>query len=211
MNILILGPQGSGKGTQAELLSKEFGLLYLEMGSLLRDIAKKDPEINNLINKEGKLVPDEKTAAIFTKFLDENPEGHGYGLMLDGFPRTVEQYEFVKTFLAKKGQKLDKAIFLEVSEEASVRRLSARRTCVNCGRIYNLLTNPPKKDLCDDCTGALIQREDDKEEAIKERLKIYRQRTEPLTQILEKEGILIRINGEKPIEKIFQEICNQLI
>lgn len=210
MNILILGPQGSGKGTQAELLSQKFDLLYLEMGSLLRDLAKKDAEIDKLINKEGKLVPDEKTADIFTNFLKLNPLENKKGLILDGFPRTPKQYEFVKDYLAKAGQKLDWTIFLEISEEISVKRLSARRICENCGKTYNLLTNPPKNEICDDCGGKLMQRKDDKEDAIRERLSIYRERTQPLIEILEKEGILIRVNGERPIETIFQDICTQL-
>lgn len=211
MNLLVLGPQGSGKGTQAEHLAKKFELVYLEMGSLLRQLAKSDPEIDRLINKEGKLVPDDKTAEIFTKFLSENPLGNKKGLVLDGFPRTPKQYEFVKNYLGAIGQKLDWAIFLEISEKSSIERLSARRTCSVCGKVYNLLTNPPRGIVCDECGGELIQREDDKQEAIKRRLQIYKERTRPLIEVLEQEQILIRIDGEREIETIFEDICNRLI
>lgn len=210
MNLLILGPQGSGKGTQADLLTKKFDLFYIEMGSILRDLAKSDPEIDRLINKEGRLLPDDQTAEIFVNFLTRNSWTDKKGLMLDGFPRTPAQYEFVKDYLDKKGQKLNYAIFLDVSEETSVKRLSARRSCTACGKVYNLLTNPPRGEVCDECGGVLTQREDDKEEAIKERLRIYRERTAPLTQIFEKEGILIKVDGERPIETIFNDICSRL-
>lgn len=211
MNLLILGPQGSGKGTQAEMLAKKFDLLYLEMGALLREISAHDREVDRLINKEGKLVPDEKTAEIFTNFLKENSFRSKQGLMLDGFPRTPGQYEFVKGYLAKTGEKLDYAITLEVSEATSIKRLSSRRVCSGCGKTYNLLTNTPRGEMCDECGGELVQREDDKEEAIRERLKIYRERTKPLIKRLEKEGILLKVDGERPIETIFKDICSRLI
>lgn len=210
MNILILGPQGSGKGTQAELLRQKFDLLYFEIGGILRELAKSDPEIDRLINKEGRLLPDDQTEEIFVKFLTENSWIQKKGLILDGFPRTLAQYNFVKDYLAKSNQKLDKAIFLDISEETSIRRLSARRTCAACGKVYNLLTNPPKGDVCGECGGALIQREDDKEEAIKRRLGLYRKRTEPLIKTLNKEGILIKVDGERPIKVIYEDILEKL-
>lgn len=210
MNILILGPQGSGKGTQAELLVKKFDLLYVEMGSILRELSRTDPELDRLINHEGKLVPDERTMQIFSDFLGKNPLGSKKGLMLDGFPRTPAQYELVKAYLAKTGQKLDRAIFLDISEETSIKRLSARRICQGCDKVYNLLANPPKGDVCDECGGALVQRTDDTEAAIRQRLKIFRERTAPLAQVLEEEGILIKVDGERPIQTIFEDICNQL-
>ena len=211
MNILILGPQGSGKGTQALLLAKKFDLLYVEMGSILRELSKKDAEIDKLINQEGKLVPDEKTAEVFRDFLVKNPLGNKKGLILDGFPRTQVQYEFVKDYFSKNGQKLDWAISIDVSEETSIKRLSARRICKGCGKIYNLLTNPPKSVVCDECGGELIQRQDDTDEAIRQRLQIYRERTALLIGVLEKEGILIKVDGEREVHTIFNDICSQLV
>lgn len=209
MNLLILGPQGSGKGTQALMLAKEFNLVYLDMGSFLRELAKSDEEIDRLINKEGKLLADDRTFEIFKKFLEINIEALDKGLMLDGFPRTTGQYETVKKYFEENGTKLDYAIFLEVTEETSVQRLSARRICEKCGTIYNLITNPPVSEKCQ-CGGNLIQREDDKPEAIKERLATYKRRTEPLISTLEREGILIKVDGERQIEQIFQDIIEKI-
>lgn len=209
MNLLILGPQGSGKGTQALLLAKEFNLAYLDMGSFLRDLAKTDEEIDRFINKEGKLLPDGLTFDIFKKFLELNPGVFEKGLMLDGFPRTPGQYEMVKKYFEEKGTKLNHGILLEISEEVSIQRLSARRICEKCGTIYNLITNPPPGQKCE-CGGDLIQREDDKPGAIKERLASYKERTEPLINVLEKEGILIKVNGERQIEEIFQDIAQKI-
>ena len=210
MNLLILGPQGSGKGTQAQLLAKKFSLLYLEMGSLLRQLSKTDKEIDRTINK-GQLLPDGPTVEIFAKFLADNSWEKKNGLMLDGFPRTFSQHQSVKEYLSKYRQKIDHAIYLDISESTSIKRLSARRTCSGCGKVYNLLTNPPKGDVCGSCGGKLVQREDDKEEAIRERLRIFREMTQPLIELLEKEGILLKIDGERPIQTIFEDICNRLI
>lgn len=209
MNLLILGPQGSGKGTQALLLAKEFDLAYLDMGSFLRELAKTDVEIDRLINKEGKFLPDGATFDIFKKFLEMNPDAIKKGLMLDGFPRTPSQYEMVKKYFEEKGTRLDRAIFLEISEEVSIQRLSARRICEKCGTVYNLITNPPTGGNCE-CGGSLVQREDDKPETIKERLSTYKKRTEPLISVLEKEGILMKTNGERKIEEISQDIVRRL-
>ncbi|MBI4157830.1 nucleoside monophosphate kinase [Candidatus Woesebacteria bacterium] len=209
MNLLILGPQGSGKGTQALLLAKEFGLVYLDMGAFLRELAGNDAQIDRLINKEGKLLSDEVTFDIFRKFLEANPGALKKGLMLDGFPRTPGQFERIKKYFKEKGTRLDRAIALEVSEEISIQRLSSRRICEKCGTIYNLITNPPPGEKCE-CGGNLVQREDDTPGAIKRRLALYRQRTEPLIGLLEKEGILIRVNGEREIEEISKDTVGKI-
>lgn len=202
MNIIILGPQGSGKGTQAELVAEKFDFFHLESGDFLRDIAKNDTRVDQIINKEGKLLSDEETFDLISGHLAVKLPKRD-GVILDGFPRTVRQYELFSQWLSQKGRKIDLAVLLDVSDEESVRRLSARRLDRRSGKIYNLITNPlPPNTKEED----LIQREDDKPEAIKKRLKLYHEKTQPLINVLDGEGILVRVNGERPIEVIAEEI-----
>lgn len=200
MNILILGPQGSGKGTQGRLLAQKFGFSYIESGQFLRDAARIDPRINQIVNVEGRLLDDETTFEIIKNGLEKAGDGN---LLLDGYPRSLRQYEMLKGWLSAKGQKIDHAILLEVGEEETVRRLSARRIDKESGKVYNLLTNPPGPEV--ERTN-LIQRSDDTPERIKTRLREYKETTSPLIGIFEKEGILRRVNGERPIEAIFADL-----
>ena len=206
MNILLLGPQGSGKGTQAALILKNFHLFYMEMGSLLREAAKTNPEIDQMINKKGELVPDEITFSLVTGKLDrEKPDKDG--ILFDGFPRSVAQYLMLKDWLAQSGKELNLAIVIKIGNDEAIRRLSSRRICKKCGKIWNLITAPlpPTSTTCS-CGGELYQREDDKPEAIKERLTLYEKVTGPLLEMLEGEGKLIEVGGEKPIDQIYEEI-----
>lgn len=210
MNIIILGPQGSGKGTQGKLLKDHFGLFYLEAGSFLRQIASKDERIDELINKKGELLPDEEVFGLISKYLEkEKPDREN--ILFDGFPRSVKQYELLKQWLKKKNKKVDYAIFLDVSEAESIKRLSSRRICSRCGRVYNLITNPPKGPFgkCE-CGGDLTHRQDDKLEAIAKRLKLYKKKTKPLLEVLKQEKILVRVDGERPIDVIFEDILKRL-
>lgn len=205
MNIIIFGPQGSGKGTQAKLLAKKFNLFYFESGKFLREIAKKDPEIDKTINEKGKLLPDDKVFSLVSRSLEEKVPDF-QNIVLDGYPRSIKQYELLADWLKKKGSKINRAIFLDISEKESIKRLSARRMDPKTGKIYNLLTAPKpgpsvnKKDL--------VQREDDKPAAIKERLASYHKTTEPLVSLLEKEGILTRVDGERPIDEIHRNLVD---
>jgi len=210
MNLMILGPQGSGKGTQARLLSEKLGLAYVESGSLLREIAKTDPKIDEVMNKKGQLLPDEVTFSIVKNYLEKRVP-QGANILLDGYPRSVRQYEFIKDYLSSKGAKLDKAIFLDITDAEAVKRLSARRICSACGEVFNFITNPPANpEVCDKCGGKLIQREDDKPDLIQERLRLFRTSTEPLIRKLEDEGVLINVNGEQPIVTILEEILEKI-
>lgn len=208
MNIIFLGPQGSGKGTQAKFLSEKLGLLYLEMGALLREAAKKDPQLDEMVNQKGILVPDEISFKIIKEKI-EKEGGDLKNLLFDGFPRSLNQYQLLKDWFSEKRAKIDKVILLEISEEETIRRLSARRICSKCGNVYNLITNPPPHGKCV-CGGELIQRKDDYPETIKMRLSLYHQITSPLIDLLEKEGILVRVNGERPIEAISQDLLERL-
>jgi adenylate kinase len=208
MNIIIFGPQGSGKGTQAELLADRLNLFYFESGKFLRDLAKTDKEIDTIINEKGELLPDEEMFEYTSKYLEKNDPDLS-DIIFDGYPRSIKQYQLLKNWLRSEGKQIDYAILLEINEDTSVKRLSARRICEKCGNIYNLITNPPPEGGCE-CGGKLIQREDDKPKAIKNRLSLYRKQTSPLISIFDKEGILVSIDGERPIKVIFEDILKKL-
>lgn len=202
MNILILGPQGSGKGTQAKMLADKYGLFYFESGEVLRNLAKKDKKLDEIVNKIGVLVPDPQMFLIATGYLETHAPTRD-NILMEGYPRSQRQYFLIKGWLAEKGKSINCAIFLEISEEESIRRLSARREDPATGKIYNLITEPPPAQVSLD---TLVQREDDKPEAIKARLNAYKKSTLPLVSQLKREGILFAVNGERPIEVIFDEI-----
>ncbi len=200
MIILMLGPQGSGKGTQARLLSTKFNLFYFENGAFLRDLAKTNETVKKTM-AEGKLVPNEEMSSYIQAFFDE--KGIWNDIIFDGFPRTLEQYQFFKGWLKEKQVSLDLAIVLTISEETTVSRLSARRQDPETGKIYNLITDLPPADIDKD---KLIQREDDKPEAIRKRLDIYKSMTLPLVNALKDETMVVEIDGEKSIDEIQDEI-----
>jgi len=209
MNLLILGPQGSGKGTQARLLADSLGLYYFETGDYLREIAKKDAHINEIVNKKGELIPDEEIFSLVSRFLTQKlPNLDNF--ILDGYPRSLKQYELIKSWLSGKGKKINWAIYLSLSKEESLTRITARRTCAKCDRVYNLITNPPPTPEVCECGGRLRQRQDDTLEIVQNRLAIYEKTTAPLIEIMKRDGILLAIDGEKPIETILKEIISKV-
>ena len=204
MNILILGPQGSGKGTQVKLLSERLGFFSFESGNFLREKAKSDPRIDEIINKKGELLPDEETFNLVRDYLKENvPTLDNF--ILDGYPRSLKQYQFLVDWLKEEGKKIDLAILLNISDKEAVRRLSARVVCEKCGSVYNLITNLPPGGKCK-CGGNLIQRPDDKPEAVEKRLQAYHATTFPLIEILKKDGLLVTVDGERPIKVISTDL-----
>jgi adenylate kinase len=207
MNIIILGPQGSGKGTQAELLVKKYGFNYVEMGEILRSIADsnnpKAKEIGGKINS-GKLAPDELVRLIAWDFINKHDKNKGF--LFDGYPRSEAQYDHLVDMLEKFGKKIDLVIFLNISEKETIRRLSARLTCEKCDRTWNSITNPPPSPGECECGGKLMVREDDKPEAIKIRLDIFNENTTQILKTTKKEGILHEVNGEQSIEAIHEDI-----
>ncbi|HET7099294.1 MAG TPA: nucleoside monophosphate kinase [Patescibacteria group bacterium] len=200
MNIILFGPQGSGKGTQARLLSEEFGFFYFESGEFLRKIAQNNEELKKALDR-GELVPDLEMTSYLTAFLDQ--ENLYDNIIFDGFPRTVDQYNFLKNWLVDKEVKIDLAIVLEIPEEETIRRLTARRMDPVTNKIYNLITDLPPADI-DQST--LIYREDDKPEAIKTRLANYRERTEPLIAEIRKDVEVVEIDGSRDIKVIARDL-----
>ena len=200
MNILLIGPQGSGKGTQARILLEKFGFFYFESGEFLRKVAGTNEELKKVLS-EGQLIPDREMTSYLTAFFDQ--KNLYDDIIFDGFPRTEPQYQFWKKWLTDKEIKIDLAIVLEISEAETVRRLTVRRKDPVTGAIYNLVTDPPPSSVD---LSTLIQRDDDKPEAIKIRLASYRQRTEPLIKTLASDMEVIEVDGERPIEVISVDI-----
>lgn len=199
--ILFLGPPGSGKGTQAGHLARDFGILHLSMGRFMRDNKDKYPELFKIMN-EGGLVPDNKLFELLTNYLKEvKPEG----LVLDGTPRSLEQYELIKPWLEDFGLPITTAIYLNISENEAVKRLANRVKDPVTGFVYNTVTNPPPEDID---KSRLIHREDDSPKTIKERFETYHKLTEPVLKKLEEDGILYEINGERGIDEIYTDIIN---
>lgn len=209
MNIVLLGAPGSGKGTQAELLSEKLNLFYLQTGELSREWAGKDARIRKIINS-GKLIPEKEMTGYVMRYL-ENKIPDGVNILFEGFPRFISQYEEYERWLTSKRQKIDAVISLDISEEEAVKRLSSRRICEKCGEVYNLVTNPPQESgKCDKCGSKLARREDDRPESIKVRFAYYRDNTKRLIDYLDKKRKLIRVDAARPIQIIFEDILERL-
>ncbi len=200
MNIILLGAQGSGKGTQAQLLKEKYDLKHISTGEIIRKgIAEKDPDALKLkeYQQKGELFPDELIAKIVEKNL-------GDGNIFDGFPRTLEQAELLDGFV-----QIDAVIELKIPDEVSIKRLSARKQCKKCGFVYGA-ENPSKSEKCDKCGGELYQRDDDKPEMIKKRLQIYHEETEPLLEYYAPRKIIHVVDGTKSINDIFKDLCKTI-
>ena len=203
MILVILGPQASGKGTQATKLSEKHNLFYYDAGAHLRRLAKKDPKIDEIVNKRGELLPDEDIFEITKKHLEEYKIPNK--IIFDGYPRSVKQYEMLVNWLSENNKKIDAVIFLNISDETAIDRLSSRRIHTKTGKVYNLKTNPPPKEIPED---ELEQRDDDQPEAIKHRLESYHSTTQPLIKHLKETnpGVVHEVSGEQSIEKVEKNI-----
>ena len=200
MILIIIGPPASGKGTQAEKIAKKLDLTHVSTGDIFRKI--NDEEIAKYLSS-GKLLPDELVFRAVKEKIDDLDN-----FILDGFPRNLNQARMLDKFLEQKDKKIDHVIYLRVNDKTTIERMTARRICSKCGKNYNLISNPPPKNMKCECGGKIIHREDDKEEVVKNRLRIFKKITEPvLDHYLDK---LIVVNGEQPIEEIFNNICRLL-
>ena len=206
--IVMFGPPGAGKGTQAEKLQEEFGYLHVSTGDILREAVEKKTALGNKARKfmeKGELVPDDVIIPIVQDKIRESKNIPGF--IFDGFPRTIPQAEMLDRALDMIGSNIDKVIYLKTLPEIIVKRLSGRRTCEKCGKIYHTDTMPAKtKGICDECGGKVLQREDDTEETILRRLKVYQQQTEAILKYFKKKGILLEVDGALPIKDSYEII-----
>ncbi|MDO5033548.1 MAG: adenylate kinase [Eubacteriales bacterium] len=197
MRLVLLGAPGAGKGTLAKLLSEQDGLVHISTGAILRDEIKAGSELGLQANEyvsSGRLVPEYLINSMLEHRLGQDDLAGGY--ILDGYPRTLEQAEFLDTLLVKLGTPLDQVVLVDVPEDIIVERLSSRLTCPQCGAIYNLTQKPPQKSgICDNCGSELIVREDDKEEVIRHRLEVYEENTKPLVAYYEAKGLLLSVDN----------------
>ena len=202
--ITLLGPPGAGKGTQAKLLAAKNGLVHLSTGDILRDEVARDTELGRLAKgymNRGDLVPDTLIIDMIKGRLDEDG-----GFILDGFPRTVTQAEALEKIIL-----IDVAINIALSREEVIRRLSSRRVCRDCGKIYNLLYNSPKNEgVCDACGGELFQRDDDRREVIENRYDVYIEATAPLINFYKERSLLKNVDGSQPTELVSDQILAAL-
>ncbi len=212
MRVILLGPPGAGKGTQAKILTERYRVPQISTGDILRAaVAAGTPlgkEAKSYMDR-GVLAPDEVVIGIVRDRLTESDCQSGY--LLDGFPRTVTQAEALTRILKELGTPLPTVVSLEVSEEELVRRLAGRRTCEGCGEPFHAGFHPPRvSGICDKCGGNLIQREDDREETIRRRLQVYREQTEPLIGYYKTQGLLKTVEGMGETGEIFARISRVL-
>lgn len=213
MRIVLLGPPGAGKGTQAKSISNKYSIPHISTGDIFRkNISEKTPlgvEAKGYIDK-GHLVPDSLTIDLVKDTLSQ--EFCKNGFLLDGFPRTVAQAEALKEFLKETGTELDVALLIDVPKNFILERMTGRRVCISCGASYHVKFNPPSIDgKCDVCGNDVVQRKDDTEATVKERLDVYDSQTQPLINYYDGEGLLKTVDGTKAINEVFESICDILV
>ena len=206
MRLVLVGPPGAGKGTQAQFIASNLSIPKISTGDIFRANVSRGTPLGKLAKEymdRGDLVPDEVTIAMVRDRLSEDDAQAGF--LLDGFPRNVPQAEVLKKMLADWGQALDAVLELKVDDEEVIRRLSGRRTCRSCGKVWHLVFDPPSTEgACDGCGGELFQRDDDREETIRRRLEVYQEQTAPLISFYTDEQILVSVDATGPVEEVTQ-------
>jgi adenylate kinase len=212
VNLILLGPPGAGKGTQAKLLLRRFGIPQISTGDILRVAVKEQTQLGLVAKSymdQGGLVPDEVVIGIIRERLGMSDCSAGF--ILDGFPRTVAQADALKGMLATSGKGIEHVVSISVDNEELVERITGRRTCKGCGRGYHVSFEPPKvAGICDECSGELYQRDDDKTETLLNRLQVYDQQTAPLIAYYRSQSLLREVAGIGNIDDIQRQIVNIL-
>ncbi len=212
MKIIMLGAPGAGKGTQAQMIAEKYHLPHVSTGDIFRANIKNGTELGREAKgymDRGVLVPDELTVRILLDRVAQEDCKNGY--ILDGFPRNIPQAEVLDKELEKLGDKIDVAIDMEVPDESIIKRMMGRRACTACGATYHIENVPPKKEgICDKCGEALILRDDDKEETVKNRLNVYHEQTQPLIDFYTEKGILKTVDGTQDMMDVFKTITDIL-
>lgn len=212
MRIILMGPPGVGKGTQAKKISAVYDIPQISTGDILREAIVNDTQLGRQAKQymdAGRLVPDDVILDLMEDTLASDKCKQGF--ILDGFPRTVAQAEGLDNLLNKLDITLDAVLVLDVNEDVIVNRLSNRRSCPECGAIYNLQTNPPENDeKCDNCGTDLIQRSDDMPETIKNRLQVYREETEPVIHFYEQYDLIETVDGEGSVSEVWKRVHSAL-
>ena len=208
LNLVLLGPPGAGKGTQAERLVEDFGLPYYSTGIILREAVAEESELGREAKKymdEGELVPDDLINKVIAERLDSGEADDGF--LLDGFPRTTGQAEMLEETLKGRDRELSGVLLIEAPDDEVVRRLSGRRTCAKGGHVYHMEFDPPKNDeVCDQDGSRLIQRDDDKPDTIRNRLAVYHEQTAPLEELYEQRSVLRRFDGTRSPDQVHGRI-----
>jgi len=210
MRLILLGAPGAGKGTQAKKLSEKYRIPKISTGDILREAMQKGTALGLKAKSymdSGQLVPDDVVIGIVEEKLKDKECIKGW--ILDGFPRTLQQAQALDRILTGTRTPIEYVLNLEVDAEKIIKRISGRRSCESCQSAYHIYFNLPKKDgICDSCEGRLIQRNDDKEETVRERLKVYREKTQPLVNYYSERSLLKKVEADDDIEKVFTRICS---
>jgi adenylate kinase len=208
VNLVLLGPPGAGKGTQADRLRKDFSLPYYSTGIILREAVEAQSELGKKAKEymdRGDLVPDELICEVIAERFDSGEADDGF--LLDGFPRTVGQAEMLDALLDSRGRELTAVLLIDAPDDEVVRRLSGRRTCAKGQHVYHVEFDPPKHEgVCDQDGSRLIQRDDDKPETVRKRLAVYHEQTEPLVDWYEDKGVLRRFDGRRSPDEVHDRI-----
>lgn len=212
VNLILLGPPGAGKGTQAERIAAEYKVLPISTGDIFRAAIKEGTplglRVKNFLDS-GKLVSDELVIAIVAERLGQPDTKDGF--LLDGFPRTVSQADALEDFLQETKRRLSAVIYIHVDPEVLVKRISGRRICRKCGMVFHISSKKTQASgICDSCGGEIYQRDDDQEEIVRKRLEVFAKETEPLVSYYEKKGLLLKIDGAQPIEEVSRQILSVL-
>ena len=212
LNIVLLGPPGAGKGTQAELIVKKYGIPQISTGDIFRANIKNGTELGKKAKEymdKGELVPDELVVDLVKDRLEQDDCKNGF--MLDGFPRTVFQAEELTKIMEAKSLSINYVLNIDVAPEMLIDRIAGRRVCKSCGATYNVNTKPTAKEgVCDACGGEVYQRADDNRETVENRINVYFAQTAPLIEYYEKAGVLATVNGDQAMDNVFSDITKVL-